>query len=122
MASEPWSWFLDAPAGLAQQLLRNTGAVWRVAFAATSFASFFGYAAGVAVFRARPQRILSVAIGLVLGFAVVAATRSPLLAGANFGPLVYAAVAAGLFAGLVVGFFERRANYSLKRTVADRLR
>ena len=110
VTSEPWSWVLAPPVDLAPQLLHSSGAVWRVAFGGASVASCFGFAVCLALFRSRPPRKLNVAVGAATGLSVVAATRIPLLAGSNFGPLVLAALFAGLLAGLVAAWRVRRPN------------
>ncbi|MBS0193111.1 MAG: hypothetical protein JSR34_02620 [Proteobacteria bacterium] len=119
VASEPWSWFLGPPADLAPQLLHSTGAVWRAVFGGTSLLCFLAFAAGNIMFRSNPPRALSMAIGAMFGLGIVAATRLPLLARANFGPLMLSSAAVAFLAGLVVGFRVRRANYALKRTCAE---
>ena len=118
VASEPWAWLLTPPAGLAPQLVHSSGAVWRAAFLATSFAGFLGYATGIALFRSVPSRTLGVAIGAGVGLAIVAATRLPLFAGADFGPLALAAVSVGLLVSATAPIepFRDRRNGASRRS------
>jgi hypothetical protein len=116
--SEPWSWFLTAPAGLSARQLQLIGPIWRAAFAFTCFAGFLGYALGIALFRSHPRRRLSMALGAVFGLAVVAGSRLPPSTSLNFAPLALGGAAVGLAAGFVVGFRGRRIHHSLQPDTA----
>lgn len=107
VASEPWSWIISAPADLSAHQMQMIGTIWRAAFAIASFLGFFGYAAGIALFRSHPVRWISTTLGALFGIAIVGVIHNSFFSSLDFGPIALPVVATGFLLGIAVGFSGR---------------
>lgn len=112
LASELLSLVIRPSLGLSSFQLRVVAA-WRVALVLNSFFGFFGYALGIVLSRSRPDRRLSMALGILVGAASTACVQFPMFASYDLSPLAFPVLGIGFVLGIIVGILWKIKNKNI---------